>query len=663
MYYDCDGPVRTADVTPPAFLIDIVTNQAEILPLAHCYFCEGCSRVTSRRDLAEDIDSYYCPHCLENMPSSEAMLYSMRCSKCWECPVCASTLAMVVANPGAEEQTYHFQCGFCRWSSRGRLEATQPEQLISKIIGLEREGVSRQKMAQFVEAFRTQAQEQQRERELLQRIKRRSSMRNSGQHAGGSVLGLSSAMGRPKLTPLHPGLKGRPQGRPLGPWRIEDLETRLRDQESRRMNLRLSVAATEAAREAGKSSDSALPVVSPRRSKLVSGGNAPVSARSSTKHGTAESTPPPAIPVLKGLTVDEILQKHSEKIDSAEGSQRISLMEGMQRSLDEEGGGGDGISSLAQRLQQGAYGYQEALPGLDLAPSGRDIAGTAQLDAPLLNLRTWSMMPVRKPLLTKRSRRCRCPAKDGTDSPARTSAGASSAGASGVQGARQQCGRIVVKPQINPCSNPPFQKNNVAIQFIPKCTSWAWRRIEGDPGPATEPGSLAAGEEAEVIFIMANPLDTEVEVAFDPMAFNPLGGGDSATDTKELAREQNVEVLTKPFNTTIARFNDLGEIQDGWGEDTEKNTELRETDDRDVICERKMHKIVVRIRIKGLATQTDAVATAPGAVWIFFAKLALVFQDRQSADHRVEIGLRFAPPGLAGTSQPSFHFAPPARQT
>merc|ERR1719316_617386 len=100
----------------------------ECQPLSQLYFCDGCSRVVSRRDLAEDVDSYYCPHCLENMPSSEAMLYGMRCSKCWECPACCSTLTPMAHMPSGTgaaagtEQSYYLACGYCRWSSRGRLE-------------------------------------------------------------------------------------------------------------------------------------------------------------------------------------------------------------------------------------------------------------------------------------------------------------------------------------------------------------------------------------------------------------------------------------------------------------------------------------------------------------------------------------------------------------
>merc|ERR1719291_572600 len=101
--------------------------KCEAFSLRSLYFCDGCSHVVCRRDLAEEVDSYYCPHCLENMPSSEAMHYGMRCSKCWECPVCSSTLTMCNSSPGSPDQTYYLACGYCRWSSRGRLEAHQPD--------------------------------------------------------------------------------------------------------------------------------------------------------------------------------------------------------------------------------------------------------------------------------------------------------------------------------------------------------------------------------------------------------------------------------------------------------------------------------------------------------------------------------------------------------
>ena len=89
MRYDADGPMRTSSgsTSSPPFSIDFVvggdeaagcSRGPEALPLSLLYFCDGCSRIVSKRDLAEDIDAYFCPHCLENMSPSEATLHGIR---------------------------------------------------------------------------------------------------------------------------------------------------------------------------------------------------------------------------------------------------------------------------------------------------------------------------------------------------------------------------------------------------------------------------------------------------------------------------------------------------------------------------------------------------------------------------------------------------------
>jgi hypothetical protein len=42
------------------------------------YYCQGCQSVRCPICVAQDIESYYCPHCLENMASSEANSFSNR---------------------------------------------------------------------------------------------------------------------------------------------------------------------------------------------------------------------------------------------------------------------------------------------------------------------------------------------------------------------------------------------------------------------------------------------------------------------------------------------------------------------------------------------------------------------------------------------------------
>merc|ERR1712050_587772 len=114
---------------------------------------------------------------------------------------------------------------------------------------------------------------------------------------------------------------------------------------------------------------------------------------------------------------------------------------------------------------------------------------------------------------------------------------------------KRQCGKIVVKPQINPCSNPTFHKNNSAAFIIPKPVAWAWRRDNPDENGS---GCLRPGEKAELVFSFANPLDSEVEIDMEPTAFNPgiAENLDPETSTDVMAlqlSEQNVEVLTQEF--------------------------------------------------------------------------------------------------------------------
>merc|ERR1719266_2448792 len=86
-------------------------------------------------------------------------------------------------------------------------------------------------------------------------------------------------------------------------------------------------------------------------------------------------------------------------------------------------------------------------------------------------------------------------------------------------------------------------------------------------------------------------------------------------NVKEIG-EQNVEVLTKPFQTVIARFNDLADVHEAWTEDSDKTKNLKEHDDHDIIPERKLHKIMVRFRFRSISTTTSA--TEDCQPWIFF---------------------------------------------
>lgn len=74
------------------------------------------------------VDSHYCPHCLENMASAEAKMRKHRCGQCFDCPSCGHTLstratAVVRAKPEEPGKTmaqkaYYLTCSFCRWTTR-----------------------------------------------------------------------------------------------------------------------------------------------------------------------------------------------------------------------------------------------------------------------------------------------------------------------------------------------------------------------------------------------------------------------------------------------------------------------------------------------------------------------------------------------------------------
>eukprot|EP00413_Alexandrium_margalefii_P004369 CAMPEP_0204518466 /NCGR_PEP_ID=MMETSP0661-20131031/4216_1 /ASSEMBLY_ACC=CAM_ASM_000606 /TAXON_ID=109239 /ORGANISM="Alexandrium margalefi, Strain AMGDE01CS-322" /LENGTH=170 /DNA_ID=CAMNT_0051523913 /DNA_START=29 /DNA_END=537 /DNA_ORIENTATION=+ len=149
---------------------------------------------------------------------------------------------------------------------------------------------------------------------------------------------------------------------------------------------------------------------------------------------------------------------------------------------------------------------------------------------------------------------------------------------------------------------------------------------------------------------MSNPLDTDVELHLNPRAFNALAAeaavarGSAPGSAPALADfEQNVEVLTAPFETAISRFNDLADVHEVWGEETERMKLLKAQDDPDVIPDRKLHKILVRLRFRAFARAEGADAP-PGdpEPWVFFVRATLIFTDASSTRHEVQLVLRFA---------------------
>eukprot|EP00916_Digyalum_oweni_P020567 GHVL01034280.1.p1 GENE.GHVL01034280.1~~GHVL01034280.1.p1 ORF type:complete len:355 (+),score=27.23 GHVL01034280.1:38-1102(+) len=191
---------------PFAARVEYKDQGGRLFSLEEMYFCDGCSMLYSRFDLTEEIESFYCPHCLDNLPSSEAMLYLARCSKCFECPICFNTLCTIVSH----DSSCHLSCFYCRWNSRiVGLEANKAEALITMALQREKDSPRKTEMSEIVNIFRKSSQEMAREKELQARIQRR---RRS--------LGMQFPIVEPRE-------------RPKGPWRLDHLESKLKERDDK----------------------------------------------------------------------------------------------------------------------------------------------------------------------------------------------------------------------------------------------------------------------------------------------------------------------------------------------------------------------------------------------------------------------------------------------
>uniref|UniRef100_A0A668A9I8 Dynactin subunit 4 n=1 Tax=Myripristis murdjan TaxID=586833 RepID=A0A668A9I8_9TELE len=118
-----------ASLLQPNRVVYLVCGEKKIRsPLSQLYFCRYCSELRSLECVSHEVDSHYCPSCLENMPSAEAKLKKNRCANCFDCPCCMHTLSTRATNipaplpddptKTAMKKAYYLACGFCRWTSR-----------------------------------------------------------------------------------------------------------------------------------------------------------------------------------------------------------------------------------------------------------------------------------------------------------------------------------------------------------------------------------------------------------------------------------------------------------------------------------------------------------------------------------------------------------------
>ena len=148
--HDGDGALS---LRPEDVSIGYECSCGKVSDLTVLYFCTDCQLLAcpSAHCTFEEIEAYYCPHCLENLPSTEAMAFTNRCSsfsnfkynlricrcqKCAVCPCCSSSLSLsskTVRGKGASSsssRSYFFSCDYCHWDSLGLgLQALSPEAL------------------------------------------------------------------------------------------------------------------------------------------------------------------------------------------------------------------------------------------------------------------------------------------------------------------------------------------------------------------------------------------------------------------------------------------------------------------------------------------------------------------------------------------------------
>ncbi|KJH39900.1 hypothetical protein DICVIV_14198 [Dictyocaulus viviparus] len=117
-------------------------------PLCKLYFCRHCSALRCTSCSLNEIDSTFCPNCLENIPAGEARVKKNRCVNCNQCPICCEfniyfnnfppsckmhvmiiyCIAMVLTTRAVGELC-HLMCSTCRWSTRDSDTPDQPSSI------------------------------------------------------------------------------------------------------------------------------------------------------------------------------------------------------------------------------------------------------------------------------------------------------------------------------------------------------------------------------------------------------------------------------------------------------------------------------------------------------------------------------------------------------
>ena len=138
------------DEGTPGVKVVMADYQGWWAPITHLFYSNASRSLVSAHPESslEEVESFYCSHCLNYFAEAEAAASYHRCPQCFDCPQCKSALVImpVAADEGEEEKSgetysyggsgYAFRCGYCRWSSSetlGLVEA-KPEDLAKRLM-------------------------------------------------------------------------------------------------------------------------------------------------------------------------------------------------------------------------------------------------------------------------------------------------------------------------------------------------------------------------------------------------------------------------------------------------------------------------------------------------------------------------------------------------
>ncbi|CAD7964013.1 unnamed protein product [Amoebophrya sp. A25] len=500
-----------------------ITPDVSVLPLSQLYFDDSCDLLLSPSELVDEIDSYYCPHCLQNLPTREATAYSARCPRCFECGRCGATLtftqktrdgrggqerssrtsAEASSSSGALNIFYTLSCPGCRWQGGEMLQSARPEELAQRVLARESASTGLAEFQRLCGVFQKRAKESKRIRDLERRLERHSLT------AQAAILGDGSSFGNQKRLGFDVDDERRS---PV--WSAADLEKRLAKEKTKRKDPRsnllrpyevLRLGGTETVQDFVAGLDERSAMRHPRDGYLVY-------SRAAAPEVAGELVPA-ALWAEKGVCVTLDGRQLGVK-ESADASQKANATGGSttETTLRADSDGFrlpeyDGfmlraaahadvmrsncklfvdqtpvelVTDLAQLQSLTSQPFSQPSSGVSLMQAVEQLvaSGTDFHRGPARRFEDDTLFPLRKPLLTKRSRRSR------------------------------YTNRIVVKPQVNPCSVPPFQKENIAGRFLPHLAVSAKRTKTRSDLHA----ELLASGESEVFLVFANPLDVAMQI-------------------------------------------------------------------------------------------------------------------------------------------------------